>query len=112
MRSAKTGADIVSSAASVDDLDLVDVLHDVVDEYDAGNCELSTLTYEVGAIIVDLDAHAEPGWLAELGRIWVQLRVLRAEQTQTAWALTETQSGRARALAAQLRQQVLAHDEQ
>jgi hypothetical protein len=111
MQLAKNIANTPSPATSIDDRDLVDVLHDLVDEYDAGSCDFSTLIYEVGAIIMGLGPHADPGWLAELGRTWVELRVLRAEQAHAGTpVLTETQSARAQALAAQIRGLVLSHD--
>lgn len=85
----------------------IDVLHDIVDEYEACNCDLSTFAYELGAIIMALDLVSDPAWLAALGREWVKLRVLQAEQRQ---ATTLETSAAGRAIADKIRQLIAAWD--
>ena len=100
-----------AAASDAEQRNLIDVLHDVVDEFDAGNCDLPTFAYEVGAIIMALDTAADPVWLAALGKQWVNLRVLTAEQQRPATITPGQQQGESgRAIAQNIRHLIASWD--
>jgi hypothetical protein len=100
-----------AAASDAEQWNLIDVLHDVVDEFDAGNCDLPTFAYEVGAIIMALDTAADPVWLAALCEQWVKLRVLTAEQQRPATARPgQQQGGPPRAIADNIRHLIASGD--
>ncbi len=100
------------TASDAEQSDLIDVLHDVVDEFDAGNCDLSTFAFEVAAMMMALDVVADPAWLAALGEEWLKLRVLRAEQRQAGtFGPSRAQGVEGQAIADRIRKLIASSDD-
>jgi hypothetical protein len=73
--------------------ELLDVLWDALDEYEAFNCDLPTLVTDLASIVAELDTHhAESDWIADLQREVAVLAALRDQHRASgAWELTATQ---------------------
>lgn len=70
--------------------ELLDVLWDALDEYEASNCDLSTLATDVRSVVAELADHEfGPRWVAGLRLHAAELAALRDQcAARGAWDLT------------------------
>ena len=85
--------------------ELVDLMHDVLDEYEAGGSDLAALVHDVESLILELETVADTCWIAELKDQSRRLAVVKEETAKLhSWQLPELGNAVANAAVCELRQ--------
>lgn len=60
--------------------ELLELLYDALDQYEAGDADLSALVHDVDSVIVGLTLHSDPNWIGSMRNQWTVLASVLVEQ--------------------------------
>ena len=70
--------------------ELMDLMHDALDEYEAGGSDLAALVHDIDTLIPDLETVADAGWIAGVKDQSRRLGIVKEESARLhSWQLPE-----------------------
>ena len=63
--------------------ELLGLLYEALDQYDAGGADLSALVHDIDSLIVELTLRSDPDWIVNTRNQWAVLATVLVEQRRT-----------------------------